>query len=132
MGNWFADLFREQILAQVLAYVVPLVVTVVIGWAGVLYAKVTGREIDKQNRDSLETALSNAVRWAIQELLNGKLTPQGTVPEGEKAKVIAAAKQYVKTSAPGALRHFKMSNAKLDERVKSKLPLPGEMTKKAA
>ncbi len=131
MGNWFADLFREQILAQVLGYVIPIVVTVVIGWAGVLYAKVTGREIDKQNRDSLEMATTNAIRWAIQELLNGKLTPQGTVPEGDKPAVLAAAKAYVKTSAPGALRHFKMTNAKLDERVMSKLPLPGEIKKAA-
>lgn len=131
MNNWFADLFREQILAQVLAYVIPIIVTLVIGWAGVLYAKLTGKELDKQNRDSLEAALTNGVRWAIQELLDGKLTPQGTVPEAKKAAVVAAAKQYVKTSAPGAIKHFKMSVGKLDERVKSKLPIAGEIKKAA-
>lgn len=129
--GWFADLFREQILAQVLAYVVPLVVTAAVGWAAILYNKLTGRELDKLNRDSIETALENAVRWAIQQALDGKLSPQGTVPDAKKAEVVAMATNYVKTSAPGAIKHFKMTEGKLNEKVISKLPLPGELKKAA-
>lgn len=125
--QWFFDLFKDQIMAQVLAYVIPIVVTALIGWAAVLYARLTGKELDAQNRDSLETALTNGIRWAIQELLKGKLNADGTVPEASKPAVIAAAKGYVKTSAPDAIRHFSMSEGKLDERVKSKLPLAGEL-----
>ncbi len=130
--GWFSDLFREQILAQVLAYLVPIIVTAAVGWAAVLYSRVTGKELDKLNRDSIETALSNAVRWAIQQVLDGKLAPNGTVPEAQKATVVAVAKEYVKTSAPGAIRHFKMTEGKLEEKVQSKLPLPGELAKGVA
>lgn len=130
--QWIADLFREQILAQVLAYLVPLIVGTAVGWAAILYTRLTGRQLDKLNRDSIETALTNAVRWAIQQVLDGKLAANGTVPEAQKAAVVSAAKEYVKTSAPGAIKHFKMTEGKLEEKVQSKLPLPGELAKGVA
>ncbi len=127
--QWLFDMFREQILGQVLAYVIPLVVATVVTWAGVLYSKVTGRELEKKHRDTLEVTITNAVRWAIQQRRDGKLSPQGTVPADKKAAVIAEARNYVKTSAPDALKFFDMSEGKLEQKILSKMPIQGDAVK---
>ncbi len=123
------DFLRDQVLAQVLAYIIPIAVTAIIGWLAILYAKVTGKNLDAKNREALQSALENGVRFAINELLKGKLTPQGTVPEGDKAAVLATAKNYVATSVPGALKHFKVTNSTLDTLLTAKLPIQGEIKK---
>lgn len=124
------DMLRSQIMAQVLAYVIPILVTFILGWLAVLYAKLTGKNLDAKNRDALQSALENGIRFAIQQLLDGKLSPQGTVPADKKAAVMATAKSYVASSVPDAVKHFNLTHGELDTLLVPHLPLSTD--KKAA
>jgi len=123
MNLW--DFFQEQLLWQVVGIVVPLVMTAAVGWAAVLYTRVTGKTLDEKNRLALQSALDNGIRWAIQQLLAGKLSPEGTVPAAKKDAVVAKATEYVRSSVPGAVDHFKIGTATMDKLVTAKLPIGG-------
>jgi hypothetical protein len=97
----------------------------------VLYAKLTGKNLDAKNRDALQSALENGIRFAIQQLLDGKLSPQGTVPADKKAAVMATAKSYVASSVPGAVKHFNLTHGELDTLLVPHLPLSTDIKKAA-
>lgn len=128
------DVLRSQFLAQIITYFVPIIVTALLGWAAVLYTRLTGRQLDAQNRDSLQSALSNGVLWAIQQLLasGGKLNADGTVPDAARAGVLSAAQSYVMQSAPGAIKHFKLTPNRLEMLTVPHLPPPANVARPAA
>lgn len=117
------DFFRDYVLGQALNWIVPTVITVVVSWVGVLYTRITGKNIDAANRDALQVTLENGVRAAIQAILNGKLTPAGTVPEDKVPEVLEFARDYTKDGAPDAIRHFKLSERDLNEKLLPHLPM---------
>lgn len=119
MFDWFFGLFNDQIIG----YVVTTVVTVILGWIAVLYQRITGRQLEAAHRAALQSALENGLKWAIQQVLDGKLQKDGTVPESAKASVIASARKYVIGSVPDALRHFEVSDEKLTDLLVPKLPI---------
>lgn len=116
------EFLQEQFLGQVISYVAPLIVIAVLGWLASLYARVTGKELEAKHREALQLALTSGLNWAIQKVLDGKLNKDGTVPEGQKALVVAKAQEYVKTSVPDAVRHFGITPSTMDKLVESKLP----------
>lgn len=116
------EFFQEQVLGQVLAVVIPIVVTVLLGWAALLYARITGKEMEAKHREALHMALTNGVNWAVQQILNGKLNKDGTVPDSAKVSVIAAAQQYVTASVPDAVRKFEISQPTMEKLITAKLP----------
>lgn len=114
--------FQDQIVGQILAVVIPIIVTALLGWAAVLYARITGKELEAKHREALQSALTNGISWAIQQVLNGKLNKDGTVPESAKDQVIAKAQQYVTTSVPDAVRKFQITQPTMEKLVTAKLP----------
>lgn len=114
--------FQDQIIGQVLAVLIPVIVTALLGWAAVLYARITGKELEAKHREALQSALTSGLNWAIQQVLNGKLNKDGTVPEAAKAAVVAKAQQYVTTSVPDAVRKFQISQPTMEKLIESKLP----------
>lgn len=114
--------FQDQILGQVLAVLIPLIVTALLGWIAVLYTRVTGKELEAKHRQALQSALDNGIRWAINQLLDGKLNPDGTVPKDQKAAVIATAQQYVTTSVPDAVKKFQITQPTMEKLLTAKLP----------
>lgn len=116
------DFIQANVLAQVIAYALPLVVTALLGWLAVLYTRVTGKELEAKHREALQSALTNGLNWAIQQVLNGKLNKDGTVPESQKAAVVAKAQQYVTSSVPDAVRKFQISQPTMEKLIEAKLP----------
>lgn len=114
--------FQDQILGQVLAILIPLIVTALLGWIAILYTRVTGKELEAKHRQALQSALDNGIRWAINQLLDGKLNPDGTVPKEQKAAVIATAQQYVTTSVPDAVKKFQITQPTMEKLLTAKLP----------
>lgn len=114
--------FQDQILGQVLAILIPLIVTALLGWIAILYTRVTGKELEAKHRQALQSALDNGIRWAINQLLDGKLNPDGTVPKDQKAAVIATAQQYVTTSVPDAVKKFQITQPTMEKLLTAKLP----------
>jgi len=116
------DFIQSNIIAQVVAAILPLVVTALLTWAAILYARITGKELEAKHREALQSALTSGLNWAIQQVLNGKLNKDGTVPDNAKAQVLAKAQQYVTTSVPQAVQHFKISQPTMEKLVESKMP----------
>jgi|SRR5215217_5688529 len=116
------EFFQDQIIGQVLAVVIPIVVTVLLGWAAILYARITGKELEAKHREALQMALTSGMNWAIQQILNGKLNKDGTVPEASKQAVVAKAQQYVTSSVPDAVRKFEISQPTMEKLIEAKLP----------
>jgi len=116
------EFFQDQIIGQVLAVVIPIVVTALLGWAAVLYSRITGKELEAKHREALQMALTNGLNWAIQQVLNGKLNKDGTVPESAKVAVVAAAQQYVTTSVPDAVAKFQISQPTMEKLITAKMP----------
>jgi hypothetical protein len=116
------EFFQEQFLGQVLSYVLPLIVVAILGWLATLYARVTGKELEAKHREALQLALTNGLNWAIQQVLNGKLGKDGTVPPAQKDAVVAKAQEYVTTSVPDAVKHFQITPSTMDKLVTAKLP----------
>lgn len=125
--NWLSDFFTLQVLGPVIS----VIVTAIIGWIAVLYTKITGSDLDAGHRIALQSALENGIRGAIQLILNGKLSADGTVPAEKRSAVIGAASQYVKTSVPEALAHFDINDRKLNDLLMPKLPNSGDQQKTA-
>lgn len=117
------EFLQDQFLGQVLSYVIPLVVAAILGWLVTLYARVTGKELEAKHREALQMALASGLNWAIQQVLNGKLNKDGTIPESAKPAVLAKAQQYVTTSVPQAVQHFKISQPTMEKLVESKMPV---------
>lgn len=117
------EFFQDQILGQVLAVVVPIIVTALLGWAAILYSRITGKELEAKHREALQMALTSGLNWAIQQVLNGKLSKDGTVPESAKPAVLAKAQEYVTKSVPQAVEHFKITQPTMDKLVESKMPV---------
>jgi len=116
------EFFQDQIIGQVLAVLIPIIVTALLGWAAILYARITGKEMEAKHREALQMALTNGLNWAIQQVLNGKLNKDGTVPDSAKLSVIAAAQQYVTASVPDAVRKFEISQPTMEKLITAKLP----------
>lgn len=116
------EFFQDQIIGQVLAVVIPIVVTALLGWAAVLYSRITGKELEAKHREALQMALTNGLNWAIQQVLNGKLNKDGTVPESAKVAVVAAAQQYVTTSVPDAVAKFQITQPTMERLITAKMP----------
>lgn len=114
--------FQDQFLGQALAIILPIIVTALLGWAAILYSRVTGKELEAKHREALQSALTNGLAWAIQQVLKGKLSPDGTVPEAKKAEVIAKAQEYVTTSVPDAVQKFNITQPTMDKLLTAKLP----------
>ena len=114
--------FQDQIVGQILAVVIPIIVTALLGWAAVLYARITGKELEAKHREALQMALTNGVNWAVQQILNGKLSKDGTIPEASKPAVVAKAQQYVTSSVPDAVRKFQISQPTMEKLIEAKLP----------
>jgi hypothetical protein len=116
------DFIQSNIIAQVVAAILPLIVTALLTWAAILYARITGKELEAKHREALQSALTNGLNWAIQQVLSGKLSKDGTVPESQKAAVVAKAQQYVTSSVPDAVRKFQLSQTTMEKLIEAKLP----------
>lgn len=115
--------FQDQFMGQVLAVVIPIIVTALLGWAAILYSRITGKELEAKHREALQSALTNGLAWAIQQVLKGKLNADGTVPESKKAEVVAKAQEYVTTSVPDAVQKFNITQPTMDKLITAKLPV---------
>ncbi len=116
------DFIQDNIIAQVAAGLIALIVPLAIGWAALLYGRLTGKELEAKHREALQSALTNGLNWALQQVLNGKLNPDGTVPEKAKPAVLAKTQEYVTTSVPDAVRHFGITPSTMDKLAEAKLP----------
>lgn len=123
---------QDNIIAQVAAVVIPLLVTAALGWIAILYTRITGRNLEAKHREALQSALTNGLNWALQQVLDGKLNPDGTVPAAAKPAVIAKAQEYVVSSVPDAVQKFQITQPTLEKLVEAKMPLSTPAEKIAA
>jgi len=113
--------FVQQLLTAVLP-AVGVVISAVLLYGASLLQKNTGINIEAKHRDALQSALMNGVLFALQR--------SGWLPGQATDKVIAAARTYVESSVPDALKQFGIDTATaagkaaLDRLLIPKLPVP--------
>lgn len=123
--DFIKDILLQQVLGPVLSWVVPTVAAFAIGWAAVLYTKITGQDLDAGHRASLQSALENGMNFAIQAILNGVIPAAPLTPLVQQ-QLTAKAAEYVKTSVPDAVTHFKLDDYTLAKLLVPKLPVTYE------
>lgn len=102
-------------------YIVELAgiaVAAIVGLLAELVRRVFGLAIERQHRDALQTALTNAAGLALNKLGN---TLDGKVIDVKNVHV-AAAVDYVSRAAPAALAKFGLGPHEIAERILAKLP----------
>lgn len=98
-----------QALAEAL---VPVVVTIIVGYVAMLYKKVTGRQLEAFHRDAFQTALTNVA--------GGILATYGTSGAvSEKAIDVAVAR--LRKSVPDALEAFGLDGVNSTAILKNKV-----------
>lgn len=122
MLDFFKNLFAEQVLGPIIG----IVVTTLLGWVAVGYSQLTGRQLEATHRVALQSALENGIKGAIQRLLAGKLSADGTVPAAMKVQVLDEAAKYVERSVPDAVKHFDLNSISLTNLLLPKLPIGNE------
>lgn len=116
---------EASVLQQLLVAIVPAIgvlISAVVLYGANLLKKNTGINIEAKHRDALQSALMNAVLYAIQRT--------NWVPEAPTDNLLASARGYVESSVPDALKQFgidvgtEMGMAQLDRLLTPKLPIP--------
>lgn len=114
--------FMQQLVTAVLPAVGVLISAVLLYGASLLKAK-TGIDIEARHRDALQSALMNGVLFALQK--SGWLPGKDITPT-----IMDAARSYVESSVPDALKGFRIDvatpagRAQLDRLLLPKLPVP--------
>lgn len=96
----------------------PVVLTVAIGYAGILAQRVNswlGLKNEAQLRDAFHKAAENAVKYATNQILtrgDTRLDPD---------EIVSMAKRYVRTKNPETLKSLKVSDTDLTEILTAKL-----------
>lgn len=85
----------------------------VVGWIGVLYTRLTGSKLDEKHQRSLQSALENGMKFAIQVILKGRI-PLNLDAQTQQ-RLISSATDYAKSSVPDAMSHFKLLDKKTGE-----------------
>lgn len=117
------DALKQFFINEALNQFLPYIISGAIVWFGTLYQRWTGKQLEARHREALQSALENGVRGAIQKVLAGKLSADGTIPAEKRGLVLEAAADYVKGSVPSAVKKFKLTNRKLVDLLEPKLPL---------
>lgn len=119
MGNILQGIALEYIIYPVLS----TILTAIIGFATMKWQQWTGQQIEEKKKRDLHMAAENAVKWAINELLGGKVP----VTQVDRMKVLDVAPQYMVDKVPDALAHFGINanSSILLDIIKTKLPIIG-------
>ena len=99
-----------------LVEIVSIGVAALAGWLFNLARVRLGLDIDARHRDTLETALNNAVGLVINQLDSHA----GALKLDVKNAVLAEAVTYVMKGAPDALKHFGLTPDRIREKVLAK------------
>lgn len=123
------DLFREiaiqQLLAPILLSLSAAIATAIVGWIGLLYTRVTGEKMDQKNQQSLQSALTNGMNYGIQWFIANHGRMPNLLDTTERSKVMEMGMDYVKTSVPGAVKHFSLDDWNIGKLLLPKMPVPG-------
>lgn len=93
----------KEIVLMILEPTVAAVVPAVVAYLLTRFHQWSGVELDKANREALQSALANAAQIAVRKAASGT------------APAIYDAVQYVRNSVPGAIKRFKLDDGQLYE-----------------
>ena len=124
----FLDIAQRVTVEYVILPVLLSIVTAAIGWASIKWQQWTGQQIEEKRKRDLHMAAENAIRWAIQTYLGGKLP----TTDVQRQAVLDAAPAYVADKVPDALAKFGITPDSLTllDILKTKLPILGLDTEK--
>lgn len=124
----FLDIAQRVAVEYVIIPVLLSIVTAAIGWASLKWQQWTGQQIEEKKKRDLHQAAENAIRLAIQNILNGS----APTTESQRQAILKVAPQYVAKTVPGALQHFNIDpkGATLQDILATKLPIFGLDTEK--
>lgn len=113
--------FVQQLLVAIVPALGVVISAVLLYGASLLKAK-TGIDIEAKHRDALQSALLNGILFAMQKA--------GWLPGQPVSPLLTAARGYVESSVPDALKQFgidlstDVGRATLDRLLTPKLPVP--------
>jgi len=104
-------IFTALAVEHLILPAVSFIIAALIGWLTKRFRDWTGVEIEARHRDAFQTALENAARMAMMR--------HGPVPMGQSIPdaIVSEGLNYVKTGAPDAIRHFKLGDQNIIERL---------------
>ena len=105
----------------VLSYIAPTLGTLLMGLAAFVLAaikKKTGWQTDAAAGAILDQGLQKAIGYAVVQLQDHKI---GGIPIDLKSEAVATAVRYAQGKLPGALAHFGVTQASLEEMVEARL-----------
>ncbi len=109
------------IVAELLTFLAPTIATVLglVGlWVLQRLAGFLKLRIDAGHRAAIEQGFDRAVAFAIEKLGD---QARGGIPIDLKHDAVVVAAEYARRSVPDALRHFGVTDARLDQMVESRL-----------
>jgi hypothetical protein len=113
--------FLSELLLAILP-AVGVVISAALLWGASVLQRNTGINIEAKHREALQSALMNGVLFALQRA--------GWVQGQPTEKLLTAARSYVESSVPDALKQFGIDaataagRAELDRLLTPKLPVP--------
>lgn len=124
----FLDIAQRVAIEYFIIPSLLAIVTAAIGWASFKWQQWTGQQIEEKRKRDLHMAAENAIRWAINTYLGGKLP----TTDAQRQTVLDAAPQYVADKVPDALAKFNINpqGSTLLDILKTKLPIIGLDTEK--
>lgn len=112
---------------------VGIAITAILGWLATLYTRVTGKQLEANDRSALQSALENGVRLGLQFVLRkyGVGINIAQLTNDQKTEVLAQASNYVQKSVPDAVKNFGLTTQRIQELAQPKLPVltPDEAAK---
>lgn len=118
------DFLLDLAWQNILWPVVGLVITAILGWLATLYARITGKQLEANDRSALQSALENGVRLGLQFILKRYVNIDITrLTNEQKTDVLSTAASYVQKSVPDAVKNFGLTTQRIQELAQPKLPV---------
>lgn len=109
--GWF-DIVRPYLLE-----IAGVFVAAVVGWLATWIKAKLGIDIEARHREALQAALTNAAGLAIAKA--GDLSLAIRLPQGHD--LVEDGLDYVRKSAPDAMKHFGLSPTEVREKLRAKI-----------
>lgn len=105
------DVLMTILLSELVLPTLGFVIAAFVAWVSAAFKRWLGIEIEARHRDAFQTSLQNAARLLVMR--HGPVLPGQSIPSA----VLREGLEYVKGGAPDAIRHFRVSEPSIVERL---------------
>lgn len=118
------DFLTDLALQNIVYPLIGVAVVAILAWVGSIYQKLTGKQLEANDRAALQSALENGVRLGLQFVLKRYTNIDITrLTNEQKTDVLSTAANYVQKSVPDAVKNFELTTQRIQELAQPKLPV---------